>query len=180
MLLYHGTDKQIGEIDYSKSRLRTDFGKGFYFADQLGTSRDWAAKTAAERGGIPTVMRYNFNDDLLQDILLKRLRFNAPTTEWLDFVKENRRVASTKAKTPEPRHDYDVVSGPIANDKVARVVALYCRGSMTMDEAIQRIKAIPNVYQLSIHTELAKTYVIDVHFQQYKNGKWCAWKRSTI
>ena len=40
MILYHGTDQLIGFINFNKSRLRTDFGKGFYMSDKLGNARD--------------------------------------------------------------------------------------------------------------------------------------------
>ena len=42
MILYHGTISKIGVIDLNKCRLRTDFGRGFYMTDKLGTARDWA------------------------------------------------------------------------------------------------------------------------------------------
>ena len=42
MIFYHGTDRVINEIDLRKSRLRTDFGRGFYLSDKLGNARDWA------------------------------------------------------------------------------------------------------------------------------------------
>ena len=42
MVLYHGTNQIIREIDLSKGNLRTDFGKGFYLGSNLGVARDWA------------------------------------------------------------------------------------------------------------------------------------------
>ena len=39
---YHGTSMLIGDIDLSRSRNRTDFGKGFYMGTNLGESRKWA------------------------------------------------------------------------------------------------------------------------------------------
>ena len=42
MICYHGTDQIIDVIDFNESRLRTDFGKGFYLSDKLMSARDWA------------------------------------------------------------------------------------------------------------------------------------------
>ena len=42
MTLYHGTTEIITKIDFSKSNLRTDFGKGFYMGSKLGEARNWA------------------------------------------------------------------------------------------------------------------------------------------
>jgi len=116
MILYHGTNQKLGNIDFDKSRLRTDFGKGFYMSDKLGNAHDWAVdkSTVSE---IPTVMRYEIDNALFTDDRVSCLRFNNPTIEWLDFVRDNRRKMTEDKGSNEPRHSYDVVSGPIANDK---------------------------------------------------------------
>jgi len=90
MILYHGTNQLFKNIDFNKSRLRTDFGKGFYLSDKLGNARDWAV----DNSGItekPTVMRYEVSGDLFKDGNISRLRFDNPTIEWLNFVRDNRR-----------------------------------------------------------------------------------------
>lgn len=35
MKLYHGSNVEIGEVDFSKSRVGKDFGKGFYLSDDI-------------------------------------------------------------------------------------------------------------------------------------------------
>ena len=72
MILYHGTNQLFKDIDFNKSRLRTDFGKGFYLSDKLGNARDWAV----DKSGItekPTVMRYELSDALFIDENISRL-----------------------------------------------------------------------------------------------------------
>jgi len=175
MILYHGTNQLFEEIDFDKSRLRTDFGKGFYLSDKLGNARDWAV----DKSGItekPTVMRYDVSDALFKDENISRLRFDNPTMEWLNFVRDNRRKDAINNDNNEPRHSYDVVSGPIANDKVAIAVDKYCRGKLTAEETLQEIKAIKNVFQLSLHTPLALTYIQSVTYSQQNNKKWSDWK----
>ena len=67
----------------------------------------------------PTVMRHVLSDAIFNfdDRSLSRLWFTSPTVEWLSFVRDNRRMIASNAQNLEPRHDYDVVYGPIANDK---------------------------------------------------------------
>ena len=120
---HHGTNTLIAAIDLSKSRLRTDFGKGFYMGNNLGEARKWAISQSMATE-IPTVMRYVLSDAIFdfEDNTLNRLWFSYPTVEWLNFVRDNRRKVAPNAHNKEPRHDYDIVYGPIANDKVADVV----------------------------------------------------------
>ena len=174
MILYHGTSQKLEDIDFNKSRLRTDFGKGFYMSDKLGNARDWAVDRS-DISEVPTVIRYNVSNKIFVDENVSRLRFDNPTMEWLNFVRDNRRKVSDNGNNKEPRHSYDVVSGPIANDKVAIAVDKYCRGKLTAEETLHEIKAIKNVFQLSMHTQLALTYIQSVTYSQYKNKKWSDW-----
>jgi len=175
MILYHGTSEIIGAIDLSKCRLRTDFGRGFYMSSKLQTARVWATGKAGF-SGVPTVMRYVINKALLTDSELKYKRFEYPTTQWLDFIKDNRRMDTGNGLSTEPRHPYDIVSGPIANDKVADVVDLYCKGKIGAEDAIMRTKALPCVFQLSLHTSQALMHIVSVMYSQLENRKWDAWK----
>jgi len=175
MYLYHGTTAKIGAIDFTKCRLRTDFGRGFYMTDKMGTARDWAVGKPSIEVRVPTVMRYEFNDAIFTDTSVDRQRFNAPDKAWLDFVKDNRRKESTLMVSKEPRHNYDVVSGPIADDKVVDVVIEYCNSIISAEEAITRIKALPSVIQVSIHTALALSYILSVSYSQRKSSKWSDW-----
>lgn len=175
MFLYHGAKGIVLKIDLDKSRLRTDFGKGFYLSSKLETARNWAIEKPAIGNNVPTVMRYHVKKDIFNPSELNFLRFDAPSEDWLEFVKNNRRKDSSSKTSKEPRHDYDLVSGPIANDKVADVVDLYCKGKISSDEAIKRMKALPNVLQISLHTEHALTYLESVTFSQYTSKRWSNW-----
>ena len=177
MMLYHGTNQVIHEIDLSKGRLRTDFGKGFYLGSNLEVARDWA-KSRARFSGTPIVMRYNLNADVFSDKNVNPRRFDSPTKDWLDFVRDNRRRSDKGVKTPEPRHSFGVVSGVIANDKVNFVVDDYIKGLISADEAIKKVRTIPSVFQVSIHTHLGLAY-LDTSTPEYQrmleNGAWSGW-----
>ncbi|MCL2159865.1 MAG: DUF3990 domain-containing protein [Oscillospiraceae bacterium] len=89
---HYGTNTIIAAIDLSKSRLRTDFGKGFYMGNNLGEARKWAISQSMATE-TPTVMRYVLSDAIFdfEDKTLNRLWFSSPTVEWLNFVRDNRR-----------------------------------------------------------------------------------------
>jgi len=178
---HHGANIIINTIDLSKSRSRTDFGKGFYMGNNLGEARKWAISQSMATE-IPTVMRFSLRNEIfnLDYSGLKRLWFSAPTVEWLDFVRDNRRIITHNANGSEPRHDYDIVYGPIANDKVVDVVDEYIDGLITSEEAIERVKVIPSVFQLSFHTSLSLSYINQslTEYQQYSiNRTWTAWEK---
>ena len=176
MTLYHGSSEIIYTIDFEKSNLRTDFGKGFYMGSRQGEARKWASGKSGF-SGTPTVMRYSVKNNLLHDTDVNPLRFDSPNIEWLDFVKENRRKSPPGIHSHEPRHSYGAVSGPIADDKANNVVAKYCNGVIGAQEALVLIRTIPNIFQVSVHTPLALTYIITIEFQQrMANGKWSDWR----
>ncbi|MDR2598747.1 MAG: DUF3990 domain-containing protein [Oscillospiraceae bacterium] len=174
--LYHGTICVINNIDLNKCRSRTDFGKGFYMSSKLKTARDWAIGKPSLEMKTPTVMRYKINDAIYTDIVIKKLVFTTPTKEWLNFVRDNRQRKNSTTSEREPRHTYDVVSGPIADDKVVDVVNEYCKSLISAEDAISRIKTLPNVIQTSFHTPLALSYLSSFSYSQCLNNKWCDWK----
>jgi hypothetical protein len=174
MILYHGTSMIIMEIDLSKSRKRTDFGKGFYLGDDLSWAGKWAETTVKRAGGIEIVMKYELSDTAFENRILNFCRFDTPNAEWLNFVRDNR-VRLTE-KTKEPRHSYDMVYGRIANDRAADVVKDYAGGTVSVDEAIKRIDFLPRVSQLSLHTPLALSYLKVVGYSQLDDKKWSEFK----
>ena len=59
---------------------------------------------------------YEFDKDALQN--LDALIFDSTTDEWLDFVMKNRTQRGYV-------HEYDLLYGPVANDKVYAMKLLY-------------------------------------------------------
>ena len=178
--LYHGTNMIIHDIDLSKSRFRTDFGRGFYLGTNLGEARKWAISQSMAIE-MPTVMRFAIDDIVFNtnDNGLKKLWFATPSVQWLNFVRDNRKRVTTIETGSEPRHDFDVVYGPIANDKVVDVIDEYIDGDISADEAILRVKVIPSVFQMSFHTLLALSYINEALTEYQlrgKNNSWSAWK----
>lgn len=112
MILYHGTNELFEAIDLSRSKPNKDFGRGFYLSADKEQAMEMAkAKVDQLESGTPTVMAYEVDE--LQMDKLKVLRFDAYNEEWAKFILLNRNNASGKSA-----HDYDIVIGPIANDRV--------------------------------------------------------------
>ena len=112
MILYHGTNESFETIDLSRSKPNKDFGRGFYLSADKDQALEMAkAKVDQLESGTPTVMAYEVDVPKMDE--LKVLRFDAYSEEWAKFILLNRNNASGK-----PAHDYDIVIGPIANDRV--------------------------------------------------------------
>jgi hypothetical protein len=97
--------------------------------------------------------------------------------EWLNFVRDNRRKGIPENKL---RHTHGIVQGSIANDKVNYVVEDYIKGKITAEQAIAQVKALSNVFQVSLHTPYALSYLDkEVWYQeQFLNNEWSEWKRT--
>ena len=125
--------------------------------------------------GMPTVMKYILDDKIFIDLKMNPIIFDVPSIEWLNFVRDNRRRGEPENRL---RHNHGVVRGPIANDKVNFIVEDYLNNKITAEEAITRVKTLPNVLQVSLHTQNALLYLntSDILYQkQLPNDKWSEW-----
>ena len=76
------------------------------------------------------------------------MHFATPDEAWVDFVMANR-------VNPDFRHDYDLVYGPVANDRVYAAFALYESGLLDKAELIRELRTYQLVDQMLFHTEQA-------------------------
>lgn len=128
MKVYHGSYTEINEIDLLKCKPGKDFGRGFYVTKILSQAEFWAARKGRGKKGIIT--EFEFDDFFFEDDLVKVLRFEDYTEEWLDFVVLNRKNKSRKQQS----HDYDIIEGPVANDDIATRIADYLAGNITKEQ----------------------------------------------
>ena len=135
MRLYHGTNIDFEQIDFTKSNRFKDFGKGFYLTDIRSQAVELAHKRAERDGGGAIVQEYEFDENLLNDSAISVKRFEAPTAEWAEFIYKNR-----SRQKPYFHHDYDIVIGPIADDGVAYLLNRYEEGSYTIEELARELK----------------------------------------
>jgi len=146
MLVYHGGGAPIIEIDLQKCRPYTDFGKGFYVTKYKHHAENWAKKTSKHKDN-GYVTTYNYIESQFTDYICKIKKFNGYTNEWLDFIVKNR-----NEEYDVQAHDYDIVEGPVANDKVQNRLHNYLRGEITKDNFLKELKYHEETHQICFCT----------------------------
>lgn len=152
MKLYHGSNMSIDEIDLKRGRRGKDFGQGFYLSADRSQALMMADRTVdREESGEATLTTYLFDDSVLfnpSDLKVKL--FEGYTKEWAEFIMMNR-----SNRTLTPAHDYDIVYGPIADDKVGLQISRYQLQYIAMEELIRQLSFIRPTYQYFFGTERA-------------------------
>ena len=151
MILYHGSTVDIETIDLKKSRPNKDFGRGFYLtADRQQALRMGEFKALIE-GGTPVINTYLFDEDVMVSGELRVLRFDTYSREWAEFVFLNR-----NSRSANPVHDFDIVYGPIANDRVGVQIGKYEAGDITLDQFVESLKYMKGItFQFYFGTQRA-------------------------
>jgi hypothetical protein len=127
-----------------------DFGKGFYTTKLEQHASERAANLAAQRMTKPVLNVFDFDDKYLIDKTLKVKRFLEPSAEWVEFIMHCR-----DRKQSQPPHNYDIVEGAIANDRMRVQFALFERGVINLETVLNRITYVENTHQISFHTQRA-------------------------
>lgn len=134
MILYHGTNAIIENIDLSQSRVGKDFGLGFYLTPDEQVAHRQAERKFEQFGEDDVfVYKYFVNDDALTKA--NTLRFDGYTLDWARFVLNNR-----KNRTRIQAHDYDIVIGPIADDVVGYQIRRVEEGIISEEQFLEEIK----------------------------------------
>ena len=145
MRLYHGSTVAVRKPSLRPGRPNADFGKGFYTTSNLEQAESLALiKQEREEAQRAIVSVYEFDETLLDSPDLGIRRFTGADEPWLYFVADCRRSRP---------HDYDLVQGPVANDKVFTTVNLFESGVLSAEAAILQLKAYKTYDLLSFHTE---------------------------
>ena len=83
IIMYHGSDRVISQPDTEHSRIRVDFGKGFYTTPFYEQAKKWCEKfTAQGKNGI--ISCYELDVSVYKECAV--LSFEAYTDAWLDFI----------------------------------------------------------------------------------------------
>lgn len=145
MILYHGSIVEVRRPSLRYGRRKTDFGRGFYTTTQPEQAENWAKiKQDRAKATKRIVSVYEIDDAVLSNTELKIRQFQGVDEAWLNFVVDSRKGVE---------HDYDLVFGPVANDKVFTTVNLYESGVLDAPSAIAQLKAYKTYDQLSFHTD---------------------------
>lgn len=139
MRLYHGTNQEFNDIDLTKSKPNKDFGRGFYLsADYEQAFRMAQVKTEQLETGCPVVMTYDISEQELDSLNI--LKFDNYTEEWAKFIMLNRNNCTDK-----PAHEYDVVIGPIANDRVGLQLWKYENHSIDLPTLVRNLQYMKGI-----------------------------------
>lgn len=147
MRLYHGSIEKVEKPELRKSNRTLDYGTGFYNTTSLKQAEDWVKRRMKEYNvDYGYVNVFELGETAIQK--LNCLVFQTPTEEWVDFVMKNRTQKGFE-------HSYDIVYGPVANDRVYAAFALYEGGLIDKQQLITELKAYKLVDQYLFHTEVA-------------------------
>ena len=146
MILYHGSIEIVDNLEIRIPSRSLDYGYGFYTTTSFKQAEDWVKRKLNANSPIGYVNVYELDEDLVKS--LKTLLFESPTEDWLDFVMSNR-------TNKDFNHDFDIVYGPVANDKVYAAFALYEGGIIDKQNLISELKAYKLVDQYLFHTDKA-------------------------
>lgn len=162
MILYHGTNQDIDSIDLSKGMRYKDFGQGFYLTPDYDTACRMAKKKARLLNGIPMVIVYELDDNVLHEESLRVLRFpEKATSEWAYFIDRNR-DRNNNLMIPQ----YDIVFGPIADDGVVYSLGRYHEGTMTIEELASELQDRFLDQQVMIGSQKALAFLSKIKTEQ--------------
>ena len=148
MLLYHGSNMAIEEIDLAKSRPYKDFGKAFYLSADEQQAQEMAKFKVLTSGGEAYITVFEFDNMDLS--LLKVKRFESYSEEWAEFVYNNR------DEKQDFLHDFDLVYGPIANDTVGVQIRDLRERKISFDAFLKNLEYYKGItFQYAFCTPLA-------------------------
>ena len=147
MKLFHGSLEIVRKPEIRKANRTLDYGSGFYSTTSFEQAEAWVKRRMDEaKSGKGYVNVYNIPE--VFPSTLRQLVFQSATEEWVDFVMRNR---TEKGYV----HDYDIVYGPVADDRVYAAFALFEGGLLNKQDLIKELKAYMLVDQYLFHTDAA-------------------------
>lgn len=131
MKIYHGSNVVVDKPKIIKSNRALDFGIAFYMTSDYEQADKWARLTTNRRkSGVATISEFELNEDNISNLSV--LRFENAGKEWLKFV------SGCRTENIDD-NEYDLIVGPVANDRTFNVIQLYLAGYYNEDEAIARL-----------------------------------------
>jgi hypothetical protein len=157
MTVFHGSNADFAEVSLDFAKDRRDFGRGFYTTVIREQATDWAEIICRR---YKTKMAYLYEYEFsLNGLAVKS--FDSMTKDWLDFIFENRIRGGTQ-------HTFDVVTGPVANDRTVNTLNLYIDGELTLEETLNRLTYMQTNNQVSIHTGKALNNLVFIRRKVWK------------
>ena len=152
MRLFHGSLAKVESprILAGEMYRPLDFGAGFYTTTDFDQASRWVKVRLARNpdATIGYVMTYDLDEAEVAVAGLNIKRFDGASPEWLRFIMANRMQGNVE-------HGYDIVIGPVANDRVYTVLNMYEGGYLEEADAIARMKTYRLADQVLFHTARA-------------------------
>ena len=129
MKVYHGCYTEIDEIDLNLCEVGKDFGQGFYVTKLYKQAEFWSIRKGRIKRTKGVVTEFDYNENICRIMKLNVLRFDDYNEKWLEFVVQNR-----LNDTEQQVHDYDIIEGPVADDKITEQIKDYIAGTVTKEK----------------------------------------------
>ena len=154
MILFHGSNLEIEQIDLNVCKPYKDFGRGFYTTEFEDQALNMAKRTVRLFGGKPCVTKFFIDDAEFENCGITKKKFDTPTNEWALFVINNRNKNFTDVDNHNCNFDnkYDIVIGPVANDDIRLLFDLFEDEILTIEELTKRLEYKELTSQISFHT----------------------------
>ncbi|MBP5539223.1 MAG: DUF3990 domain-containing protein [Bacteroidales bacterium] len=157
MKLFHGSTVVVRTPRILVPNRTLDYGAGFYTTTSERQAKDWALRNRKDQN-VGYVNVYEFDESAFSH--LNCLIFHSPPDEdWVDFVHANRTQRDFS-------HNYDLVYGPVANDRVYAAFALYEQGLLSKQELIGELKTYSLIDQMLFHTDKSLEYLSFVEVEE--------------
>lgn len=151
MKVFHGSDTIVDSPRILEANRPLDFGGGFYVTTSELQAKRWATKVAYRNNtNHKCINRYEFDLEEAKSSLTV-IHFEEADEKWLDFICANRNGKAVK--------EYDIVIGPVADDRVYRVVVEYENGDLDKETALKNLKTEALCDQILFHTDRALEYL---------------------
>ncbi len=146
-MLFHGSNVCVKNPRLDCNSRDTDFGDGFYLTTRIDAAQLWAERKARTSGS-PHISYFALSIDSSHE--LNARYFNDPDDEWARFIVDCRLGK---------KHRYDMVVGPIADNKIAPLIWDYHDEIISYDDMISLIEPLricgTIVYQYDLCTARA-------------------------
>lgn len=161
MILFHGSNIDIKQIELAKCKPFKDFGKGFYLTTIQEQAERMALRTARMFGGSPCINKYSIDESVFSSLELNIKTFDKPSEDWAKFVITNRNYNKIKEPQGDNNIDnrYDIVIGPIANDDLALLFRQFADELISVETLVHEMEFKKLTNQYSFHTERALSFL---------------------
>jgi hypothetical protein len=150
MKVYHGSYIEIKKIELSKCLPQKDFGRGFYVTKFKHHAENWAKIIGRKYKTQGFVTEFDYVESPFAQRICKIKHFDDYNEEWLDFVVANRNNEEEKAI-----HDFDIVEGPVADDKIQNRIRDYLIGEISKQEFLEELIYHEKTHQICFCTKVS-------------------------